>query len=70
MLNSQLNEALKNLRGTEQQLLHSEKMASIGTLAAGVAHDFNNMLAVIESSNVPAEIETPCGLPDAINTVR
>jgi C4-dicarboxylate-specific signal transduction histidine kinase len=49
-VNSQLKEALANLRGTEQQLLHSEKMASIGTLAAGVAHDFNNMLAVIESS--------------------
>lgn len=34
-------------RRFENQLLHSQKMEAVGTLAGGVAHDFNNNLTVI-----------------------
>jgi PAS domain S-box-containing protein len=34
----------------EEQLRHAAKMEAIGTLAAGVAHDFNNYLMVMDSS--------------------
>jgi PAS domain S-box-containing protein len=34
-------------KSLESQLLHAQKMEAIGTLAAGVAHDFNNILMTI-----------------------
>ena len=42
--NITLRETLHNLRDTQSQLLQSEKMASLGILTAGVAHEINNPL--------------------------
>ena len=35
-------------RGLEKQLRHSQKLEAVGQFAAGVAHDFNNILTVIQ----------------------
>jgi signal transduction histidine kinase len=45
-----LEEANRNLREAQQQLIQSESMAAVGKVAARVAHEVNNPLAIIKTA--------------------
>jgi signal transduction histidine kinase/purine-cytosine permease-like protein len=47
--------ALENLKNAQSQLIQSEKMASLGQLVAGVAHEINNPIGAVKSSGMNIE---------------
>ncbi len=52
-----LKQSLENLKATQSQLIHAEKMASLGELTAGIAHEIQNPLNFVNNfSDVNTEL--------------
>jgi C4-dicarboxylate-specific signal transduction histidine kinase len=51
--NSELNETLQNLKLTQNQLVEAEKLASLGQMTAGIAHEINNPINFVSSNVLP-----------------
>jgi two-component system, NtrC family, sensor kinase len=55
--NRVLNETMNNLKETQSQLIQSEKMASLGELTAGIAHEIQNPLNFVNNfSDINSEL--------------
>ncbi|MEO8118562.1 MAG: ATP-binding protein [Rhodoferax sp.] len=60
---------INQLQEAQAQLLQSEKMASIGQLAAGIAHEINNPIGFVNSNMgaLKGYVDTLCELTDSFN---
>ncbi|TBR09308.1 MAG: sensor histidine kinase [Lysobacter sp.] len=66
----ELERTYRRLSGAQEQLLQSEKMASIGQLAAGVAHEINNPIGYVHSNlgTLREYVSALFGMIDAYST--
>ncbi len=55
--NRSLHDTLENLKATQSQLVEAEKMASLGVLTAGIAHEINNPINFVKSNIKPLQLD-------------
>jgi signal transduction histidine kinase len=65
-------ERTRELEVANNELLHSQKMNALGTLAAGVAHDFNNILSIIKGSAqiIEGNLENPAKIRTRVDRIK
>jgi|RhiMethySRZTD1v2_1073278.scaffolds.fasta_scaffold111557_4 PAS domain S-box-containing protein len=68
--NHALLQDMKERERLEEQLRQSQKLESLGVLAAGVAHDLNNMLNIIQGYTAVLNPETPAEeIEESVETI-
>ncbi|MEG3974410.1 ATP-binding protein [Microcoleus sp. herbarium8] len=55
---AEIDRALRELKQTQAQLMHSEKMSSIGALMASIVHEINNPVSFIHGNSIHAKTYT------------
>ncbi len=66
MVNDELSKTFDNLKNTQSQLVDSEKMASLGQLTAGIAHEINNPINFVISNVKPLRRD----IADVISVIK
>lgn len=69
--NEELNKTLQELKEAEMQLVESEKMASLGQLTAGIAHEINNPINFVTSNVKPLkrDVEMIIGMLEQVEQI-
>jgi two-component system NtrC family sensor kinase len=57
LVNEQVTTAYKDLKDAQTQLVEAEKMASLGVLTAGIAHEINNPINFVKSNIKPLQLD-------------
>lgn len=68
--NSELNRTLRDLKDTQAQLVHAEKMVSLGRMLTGLAHELNNPVSAILNSATPLREKLESEVTQAIDPTQ
>jgi two-component system, NtrC family, sensor kinase len=68
-LETKVDERTAELRKSQEMVLRQERLAAVGQLSAGVAHDFNNILTVIQG-HAEMLLLSAAARPESINSLK